>query len=199
MQSATLTRKELYELIWSKPMTKVANDFEVSDVWLGKVCKEANIPRPPVGYWQKLAAGKKPSRKPLPLAKLLAGCDTIYIKRNTSLWNVPYEQRSDEEIVNAPAPTPPAFAESMDDFRARIESKIGQIVLPEKLVNIHPMIAKLIKEDERRVSEKSWYREPLYQSSEGKKLLIALNCLYFNWSQRGAHPRFPPHPQSGQS
>lgn len=188
MQSATLTRKELYELIWSKPMTKVARDFEVSDVWIGKVCREANIPRPPVGYWQKLDAGKKPSRKPLPPAKLLAG-DTIYIKSNTSLWNGGYERRSDEEIVNAPEPSPPIFTESMEDFRARIESKIGQIVLPEKLVNIHLMIAKLIKEDERRVTEKSWYREPLYQSPEGKKLLIALNCLYSTWSQLGANPR----------
>lgn len=188
MQSATLTRKELYELIWSTPMTKVAKEFEVSDVWLGKVCREANIPRPPVGYWQKLEAGKKPSRKPLPPAKLLAG-DVIYIKSKTSFWIGSYEQPSDEEIVSAPEPSPPAFAESMDEFRARIESKIGQIALPEKLVNIHPMIAKLIKEDKRRVTEKSWRREPLYQSPEGKKLLIALNCLYLTWSQLGAHPR----------
>ncbi len=46
MQSTTLTRKELYELIWSKPMTTVAKDFGVSDVWISKICKEADIPRP---------------------------------------------------------------------------------------------------------------------------------------------------------
>jgi hypothetical protein len=40
MQSTTLTRKELYELIWSKPMTTVAKDFGVSDVWISKICKE---------------------------------------------------------------------------------------------------------------------------------------------------------------
>ena len=48
MQSATLTRKELYELIWSKPITKVAKDFDVSDVWISKLRKEADIARPPV-------------------------------------------------------------------------------------------------------------------------------------------------------
>lgn len=188
MKSATLTRKELYDLIWSKPMTKVAKDFDVSDVWLGKVCKEANIPRPPVGYWQKLEAGKKPPRKPLPPAKLLAG-DIIYIKSKTSLWTGAYERPSDEEIVNEPDPCPPEFAESIVDFRERIESNIGQIVLPQKLAHIHPMIAKLIKEDERRIAENSWYREPLYQGTEGKKLLIALNALYCTWSQLGANPR----------
>jgi hypothetical protein len=58
---------------------------------------------------------------------------------------------------------------------------------------VHPMIAKLINEDERRIEENrqrewSWGRKPLYQSSEGKKLLIALNFLFWTWRQLGVHP-----------
>ena len=192
MQSFTLTRKELYELIWSKPMTKVAQDFGVSDVWISKICKEADIPRPPVGYWQKLDAGKKPTKKALPPPKLLAG-DIIYIKSKTSHSVGGSKRLSDEEIVNSPEPNSPEFAESIDAFKQRIEGRVGKLVLPEKLSNVHPMIAKLIKEDERRIEENrhrdwSWGRKPLYQSPEGKKLLIALNCLYWTWNQLGAHP-----------
>lgn len=191
MQSTTLTRKELYELIWSKPMTTVAKDFGVSDVWISKICKEADIPRPPVGYWQKLDAGKNIARKPLPPPKLLAS-DLVYIKSTTAYSYVERDRRSDEDIVSAPEPLPPVFAESMDEFSARIESNIGKINLPSKIVNLHPMIEKLIKEDARRVADlkkNRWGREPLYQSAAGEKILIALNCLYQMWSQLGARPR----------
>lgn len=52
------TRKELYDLVWSKPMTKVAAELGVSDVALHKVCKKHRVPAPGRGYWAKLAAGK---------------------------------------------------------------------------------------------------------------------------------------------
>ena len=192
MKARVITRQELYELIWSKPMTKVAKDFDVSDVWISKVCKQADIPRPPVGYWQKLEAGKKTEKKPLPPTKLL-GSDSIHIKTKGQNWYESRETPSDEDIVNAPEPFAPVFPESIEDFRQRIEGYVDQIDLPDKLNNIHPMIAKLIQEDSRRVQEKKnddWglRRDPEYQSPEGKKLLIALNCLFTSWSRLGAYP-----------
>jgi hypothetical protein len=60
-----LTRKELYELVWSKPMVKVAEEFELSDVALHKICKKHRIPKPGLGYWAKVAAGKPVKRTPL--------------------------------------------------------------------------------------------------------------------------------------
>lgn len=192
MPSTTLTRKELYELIWSKPMTQVAKDFDVSDVWISKICKEADIPRPPVGYWQKLNAGKNPKKTPLPAAKLLA-TNIMYIKSTTPYWHYVRDTRSDEDIVNAPDPVAPAFAESIEEFETRISAKVGEIKMPNKLGQIHPMIEKLIKEDNLRVTEMKadrwyWGRKPLYQSPEGHRLLIALNCLFLTWSQLGAKP-----------
>lgn len=62
----SVTRKELYELIWAEPMTKVAPKFGLSDVGLAKLCKRYDIPRPPVGYWAKKEFGKAPARIPLP-------------------------------------------------------------------------------------------------------------------------------------
>jgi hypothetical protein len=62
----TLTRLELYDLIWAEPMTKVAPRFGLSDVGLAKVCKRYDIPRPPVGYWAQKQVGKEPERSPLP-------------------------------------------------------------------------------------------------------------------------------------
>jgi hypothetical protein len=61
-----LARSDLYKLIWSKPMTHVAAQLQVSDSYLARVCKSLRVPRPPRGYWAKLAVGKAPAVVPLP-------------------------------------------------------------------------------------------------------------------------------------
>lgn len=61
-----VTREELYELVWSTPMIKVAEKFEVSGSYLARVCAELRVPRPARGYWSKLAVGKAPQRPALP-------------------------------------------------------------------------------------------------------------------------------------
>jgi hypothetical protein len=55
----SLTRRELYDLVWSKPITKLAADFGISDVGLAKICDRYRVPSPSRGYWAKLEAGKK--------------------------------------------------------------------------------------------------------------------------------------------
>jgi hypothetical protein len=62
----SLSREELYERIWAKPVRDIASEFGISDVGLAKICDRLNIPRPPRGYWARLAAGQKPRRPPLP-------------------------------------------------------------------------------------------------------------------------------------
>ena len=63
---ADLTREQLYELVWSTPVLKLAEQFGVSNVAIAKRCWRLAIPRPPRGYWAKLEFGKNPSRPPLP-------------------------------------------------------------------------------------------------------------------------------------
>ena len=65
----TFTREELYELVWSKPITHLAKEFGLSDVALHKICKKHAIPNPPLGWWAKKHAGKSVKRVPLPRAK----------------------------------------------------------------------------------------------------------------------------------
>lgn len=49
-----ITRKELYELIWKEPVTKVAEKLGVPAPLLRKYCQQLNIPTPSSGYWSKL-------------------------------------------------------------------------------------------------------------------------------------------------
>jgi hypothetical protein len=67
--SIKLTREELYKRVWGTPATKLAKEFGMSDVALGKICKKLNIPKPYPGYWQQLAAGRRVHKEPLPPIK----------------------------------------------------------------------------------------------------------------------------------
>jgi hypothetical protein len=52
-----ISRRELYDLVWSESITAVAKRFGISDRGLTKVCRRSDIPAPPRGYWAKIAAG----------------------------------------------------------------------------------------------------------------------------------------------
>jgi AcrR family transcriptional regulator len=67
-RKARFTRNELYRLVWSKPLTLVAEEFGISGNGLAKICDRLLIPYPHRGYWAKVTAGKKPPRDPLPPA-----------------------------------------------------------------------------------------------------------------------------------
>jgi len=53
-----LSRKTLYDLVWSEPMKTLSARFGISDVALKKTCARAGIPTPDRGYWAKKDAGK---------------------------------------------------------------------------------------------------------------------------------------------
>lgn len=61
----TIDRAELYQQVWAKPMSKLAQDYEISDVALAKLCRKESIPLPGQGYWAKIAAGR--TMKPIAL------------------------------------------------------------------------------------------------------------------------------------
>lgn len=61
-----VTREALYDFVWAEPMLKLASRYGVSSSYLARVCAQLNVPRPPRGYWAKLAAGMTTTRPPLP-------------------------------------------------------------------------------------------------------------------------------------
>ena len=82
-QARTVTRKELYDLVWKTPIRKLAVDFGVSNVAVAKACKRLNVPRPPRGYWAKLAFGKKIQKPKLPQSATGAPSSTVIDPANS--------------------------------------------------------------------------------------------------------------------
>lgn len=62
-------REELYRKVWEQPLLKVAEEYGVSAVALGKTCRKLSVPVPGRGHWAKLAFGHDSIEKP-PLPKL---------------------------------------------------------------------------------------------------------------------------------
>lgn len=78
MASSSLTREQLYELVWSEPMLKVAARYDVSSSYMARVCTLLNVPRPERGYWAKLAVGKAPPKPHLPETR--PGDESVWTK-----------------------------------------------------------------------------------------------------------------------
>lgn len=61
-----VSREELYQLVWSKPLSKLAAELGVSGAAIGDRCRRLGVPRPTQGYWAKLAVGHSIRVPPLP-------------------------------------------------------------------------------------------------------------------------------------
>lgn len=90
MGKVELTRQELYDLVWSKPMSILALEYNISDNGLRKICKKHEIPLPLLGHWQKIQYNKKV--KIIPLSKDFKGEDSIILNKGGTKEN--------EEITN---------------------------------------------------------------------------------------------------
>ena len=193
MSLKNLTRSELYELVWAQPATTVAKQLEVSDVWISKVCKRANIPKPPPGYWQALAAGKLVRRPALPAQPPLQSANMALLGNG---WSNPYYPTPEWEVPTTddepipPLPPPHVFAESMEDVTARADLITAPLKFNDTLKDPHPATTSLLRGDIRRASRNVGYtfssEKPRFRHPSGLALLTALNQLFAAWATLGA-------------
>ncbi len=126
--SHRFTREELYALVWSEPMSRLAKRLSVTDVGLAKACRRADIPVPGLGYWAKHRYGKKVRRPPLPQTR--PGIPGVVTITPTS-------------------PLPP-------NVHAQIQKELSserKIIVPETLSNHHPLVRTWLEAQRRQLKE----------------------------------------------
>lgn len=74
-QSVTISRDQLYDLVWVQPIATLARDFGISPNTLSKICDRMLVPHPGRGHWSK-AAPRRGVRQPLPQAPS-STCGTV--------------------------------------------------------------------------------------------------------------------------
>ena len=122
-KQSQLSRQELYELVWNKPITKLAKEFGISDVGLAKTCRRHNIPLPQRGYWSKLQ-----NQRPVP--------DTP---------SLPASRPFDEIISIMGAKS---VESDIEYHQSRLVDDLGNLPdlkVPENLIDPHPFIEKTAK------------------------------------------------------
>lgn len=62
----SVSREQLYQLVWSIPGMHAARRLHVSDSYMARICTALDVPRPPRGWWARKRAGQTPIRPPLP-------------------------------------------------------------------------------------------------------------------------------------
>ncbi|USG61459.1 hypothetical protein NBZ79_00525 [Sneathiella marina] len=189
-KSKTFSRKELYDLVWSKPMISLAKQFGLSDVGLAKACKKANISRPPRGYWAKLAVGKRVSQQHL-LNREPGMSNEVTI--GGSHYDNHYDRRTDAKILNS-NPIPPTFDETIDEVKAKTEARFKKITMPRFPENAHHVIRRLLEKDEERRAKHlassypfDWDK-PIFDEPFEKRRLKILNAIFTALEIAGMKP-----------
>jgi len=67
--NTTISRKELYILVWKTPITTFAKKHNISTDTIRLICQNLEIPKPKSGYWSKLKFNKKVEIPSLPKIK----------------------------------------------------------------------------------------------------------------------------------
>lgn len=172
-----ISRKDLYDLVWSEPLVTLAARFKISDVALRKTCQKAAIPTPERGYWARKDAGQKCPVPSLPERPPAMG-DEVLVAGGQYAWQ---RQWSREELLG-PLPPPPTFDTPLEAVRAQIARSIGEVKVPREVRVWHPAIQRLLREDEaRRENQKKFsysWDSPLFDSPAARLRLRLLNALF---------------------
>ena len=137
--SHKFTRLELYRLVWSEPLRKLAQRLGISDVAIAKHCRRSNIPLPGIGYWAKKEAGKQVFQPVFP-PRGLGQSDMVTIGGGDRYRR----EESDEELLKAIITPPPPFLDGLPEVTLRAKQLVGKVRAFASLANSHPSIARLL-------------------------------------------------------
>ena len=128
-EQLSLTRKQLYDMVWSTPMLQLARNFRCSSTWLARICRESSVPVPPRGYWAKKRAGKATRRQAL---RRSADPDEIVVS---------YTPAEEKDEKTAPPPPPPPLDDDLSALRIQIE-QAGAISIADEFDRLHPVVTR---------------------------------------------------------
>ena len=124
MGEVRIKRDELYEQVWSQPLTTLAFSYGISDVGLRKICKKLKIPLPGRGFWQRIGKGRRVKKPPLPPFK---GKSEYILRVQNGLPESPDGETEAQRLI-------------------RVEKKEGhRVVVRRSLEDLHPLAEKTLK------------------------------------------------------
>jgi hypothetical protein len=143
---SSISRAELFEALWQKPMTQLSEQWGISRKEIVQLCEQYRVPRPPNGYWAQLNWGTAPER---PILPTLDVDDLIELDAFRKQFDKP------TSIVQSPV-----TAEKESTIQTKDCSKV-QISVPDQLTNPHRFVKRL------KSTNASTAKEPSNSGSSG--------------------------------
>jgi hypothetical protein len=190
-----ISREALYELVWTKPLTHVARDLGISDVMLGKMCKEQLVPKPPRGYWANHGSEKKRVvyvRPELP--------DLFQKKNDFNQWvlddcklreSLRTDKFDPDDLSDPVCEPPPPFTETLTQFRERMSGVMPVLPNMEAFKVMHPLIRTINEADlqlEEAHKKDRWAASPQFRTLQGRQQLRLFNVFVSCFQVLGFEP-----------
>ena len=123
MKDVTLTRKELYDLVWSEPVSTILKKYFLTDPEFRKICASMEIPFPKSGHWQKVKAGKN----------VVHAIFSNEYKGETEVKLLQLEEQEKDLVALTP----------LEELQKEIERDPKlPLIVPQNLTNPHKLILK---------------------------------------------------------
>ena len=117
LKKINFTREDLYQKVWEKRLSDVAEDYGITDDRLKKICNKMNIPLPYNGYWLKVKYKSDTFKTLLPELK----------PGESNSYKLEIEYRDDKDLL--------------DRYKLLIEQEEkpeNKIIVPSKFAKPHP-------------------------------------------------------------
>lgn len=148
MNEVKFTRQELYDLVWSQPMSVINKTYKNTDGGVRQICRKLDVPLPNAGYWALAQYGKTVTRRPL---GDFAGDQTVVIKLRDGIEL----NEENKEIVNQM--THSAFLKEIES------DKRLNLIVPERLTNPDKLIVS-VKDELQKEDTRDMYEGLIYSS-----------------------------------
>jgi len=150
-----ISRRQLYDLVWSKPILSLAKEYGFSDVGFSKICRRHNIPLPPRGYWAKISAGLQVAKSELPNPH-----------REGPVYIPPRKSITEEEILEK--------KKALTQEKSEVE-KIGVISVPAQITSPHKVTQNTQQHFEKIIKK---IRQAEKSNSLPKDYYSVINSIY---------------------
>jgi len=136
MEKITLTRQELYDLVWKESLIALSKRFNIPYANFRKICIKMNVPIPPNGHWSKIQFGKPIDIIELPQDYHSENEIELYLSTDdiSNQEGLTFHKKSDVELIK--------------------EDKTLPLIVPIKLTNPD----KLVEEAHKRLTEYKYNR-----------------------------------------
>ncbi|NTF35021.1 hypothetical protein [Rhizobium skierniewicense] len=123
----TITREQLYDLVWNVPVRHAARQLGISNVYLARICRYLDVPKPGLGWWAKKYAGADSAHIPLPPERPLY--PTSWAKGDPLDWITRVQRDTLHGKQSRGSETHPLIALTGDIFRKATPSDDGCVLI----------------------------------------------------------------------